>query len=243
LFKINLRRLEKRINNVLVISPKMKEEYSKENANIRYHVLLNSVNYIKEHVDWQTRNQIIFAYIGGLHLNRWESLLVLEKCISELNKLGINSRIYVYTPENDATLFSEKYNSQYTIFKGFLPHDKIWMAYKNADIFIHIESFNNKVTKYTKYSISTKIPECMAEGKPILCFAPNDLAVAEYINSTKVGISVDNYDDLLEVAINLSTNINLRKELGTNGIKTVMTSHTQDRALKLLVDVLQPEER
>lgn len=241
LFSLNLKKIERKMKHGLVISPKMKEEYSLNN-NITYSVLLNSVELPLESVrDTQynnTQKNIIFTYIGGLHLNRWESLLEIEKCILELNEKGIAAKLNIYTPDPDKTNFQDKFNNNVTVFKGFLPHDKISQAYQAADILVHVESFHNQVINYTKYSLSTKIPECMATGKPILCYAPGYLAVAEYINNTRAGISTDNYTELLKAATQLSIDEEYRNDLGKHGIDTVINSHTKQKALKTLMESL-----
>lgn len=241
LFLRNLKKVENKMERGLVISPKMKKDYSLLNKNVNYSVLLNSVDKIQSNQFSQPghlNKEIFFTYIGGLHLNRWESLLKLENCICELNKQGIPSILYIYTPEKDEMQFSDKFNPDYTKFAGYLPHNKVSQAYKDADILVHVESFNSQVVKYTKYSLSTKIPECMASGKPILCYAPSLLAVSEYINNTETGISVDNQNDLLNAAFKLAMDGKLRHTLGQKGISTVKNSHTQKVALKILTETL-----
>jgi glycosyltransferase involved in cell wall biosynthesis len=239
LFSRNLRLVEDRMKNGLVISPKMKLEYSLQNSKVKYSVLLNPVPGPFQRKNCQPANkEIIFSYIGGLHLSRWESLLEVERCICELNQAGMPSKLYIYTPQVYSTEFADKYNHQFTIFKGYLPPDEVNNALQDADILVHVEAFNSQVTKYTQYSLSTKIPEYMAAGKPILCYAPRFLSVSEYIENTKSGISTDTYKDLLQAAVCLSTDINLRAELGNNGLSTVINAHSPQRALETLMDSL-----
>ncbi|WP_404322737.1 glycosyltransferase [Cytobacillus firmus] len=240
LFSKNLNEVENRMKNGLVISPKMKEKYSLINQNVNYNVLLNSIDNVQNNKEKSNieEDTVIFSYIGGLHLNRWESLLEIEKCIVELNKVGISSKLFIYTPNIDELQFLDKFNKKYTVFKGYLSHDKVSHAYNKASILVHIESFQKHVIRYTEYSLSTKIPECMSTGKPILCYAPKFLAVSDYINTTKSGIAVDNFNDLLKESINLAENRELRKELGQNGVLTANKNHTYDRALEILLETL-----
>jgi hypothetical protein len=240
LFSKKLNEVESRMKNGLVISPKMKEKYSLINQNVNYNVLLNSIDNVQNNKEINNieEDPIIFSYIGGLHLNRWESLLEIERCIGELNKIGISSKLFIYTPKVDEMKFLDKFNKKYTLFKGYLSHDKVNHAYNKASILVHIESFQEHVIRYTEYSLSTKIPECMSKGKPILCYAPKFLAVSEYINTTNSGIVVDNYNDLLKESINLAENRELRKELGQNGVLTAKKNHTYAKALEILLETL-----
>jgi len=238
-----LNEVQDKVNNALVISPKMKEAYSLQNPNIEYRVLLNSVpdswfQLNAKQTDTQ-KDTITFAYIGGLHLGRWKSLLDIEKSIKELAKCGIKARLFIYAPQKDSNEFSHEFDAGITVFKGFLPHDQISIAYEHADILVHTESFEQQVIEYTKYSLSTKIPECMATGKPILCYAPKVLAVSEYIDNVQAGIVVDNYNDLLEAVYKLASSQAIQTELGQNGIRTVRDHHTQNKACQILLESMQ----
>lgn len=245
LFKRTLRNVEKKMINGLVISPKMKEYYSKIDPNTNYKFLLNSVKEPSKIIEPSNieknanqEREIVFIYIGGLHLDRWSSLLIIEKCISELKKSGIPSKLLIYTPKTDEVQFSKKFNEKITEFKGYITHEKVNEAYANASILLHVESFNENVMNYTTYSLSTKIPECMATGKPILCYAPVNLAVSEYINEKNVGHSVDNYEELLNISRKLALNSEYRYELGNNGINVVRENHTHQKALEIMLDTL-----
>lgn len=241
LFNRTLDKVQDRMNNALVISPKMKEAYSLQYPDIKYRVLLNSLPdpLFQPNTQRMDNKTIIFSYVGGLHLNRWESLLDIEKSINELQKHGMKARLFIYTPQKDSCQFSHKFDANITVFKGYLPHDQIGIAYEDADILVHTESFEQQVIEYTKYSLSTKIPEYMATGKPILCYAPRLLAVSEYINNARAGIVVDNYDDLVRAVYDLVSNQEMRIELGQNGVKMVRDHHTHDKACEILLESLQ----
>lgn len=241
LYLKNLQRLEHNMQRGLVVSPKMKDAYSMLNPQVKYSVLLNSVSdEFYNHVPMvhHSSKKIIFTYIGGLHLNRWESLLKLDSCIGELKKSGIAARLFIYTLDGDAAIFSARFDQDCTEFRNYLPHDQIIQAYSHADILVHVESFDEEVVQYTKYSLSTKIPECMAIGKPILCYAPAGLAVSEYIKDSRSGIAADNYNDLLKAAAILASDARLRGELGENGRTVARNEHTHQKALATLLECL-----
>lgn len=239
LFLNNIEKVESKMLNGLVISPKMKKYYTSINPDVNFNVLLNSVKNSKNNVERDNKeSEVIFTYIGGLHLNRWRSLLDIEKSIRELNVKGIRACLHVYTPKQDEKQFSRKFNKDFTFFKGYLPNEEVFKAYKEASVLIHVESFDDIVIRYTKYSLSTKIPECMSTGKPIICYAPCDLAVSEYINTTKSGIAACNYNDLHNGMQELAYNKQMRNELGRNGIITVRDKHTHNKANEVLLNTL-----
>lgn len=236
----NIRKAEGMINQGLVISPKMHKEYTLLNPNARYRVLFNPValdTFSSQPPDTQD-DIIVFSYVGGLHLNRWQSLLEVERVVAEVNNSSIAAELYIYCPESDKEKHQKRFDPGVTSFLGYLPNDRIGKAYQRADILIHVESFNEQVVKYTKYSLSTKIPECMAAGKPILCYAPLGLAVSEYIAATGAGLVVENQKDLLAAAYRLADDADLRQYMGQKGIKTIRNFHSNAKVLEVLRETL-----
>ena len=61
-----------------------------------------------------------------------------------------------------------------------------------ADILLHVESFNEKMKKYTRLSISTKIPEYLASKRLIIAIGPVDIASIEYLKDNKAALILDN---------------------------------------------------
>jgi len=86
--------------------------------------------------------------------------------------------------------------------------------------------------------MSTKISEYMASGKPILLFAPTELALSEYIINNNCGIACSNTSELLEAVKRLSNSAALRYQYGLNGISNVKAHHTYEEAFKKLDYVL-----
>lgn len=224
----------------LAISNKMAMEYSKLSRK-KYFALMNCIPETPHEVPAIMQGQTtIFTYTGGLHLNRWKELVLVEKCLHELNNDNREVRLYIYTSKTDREKYVDLFNNEISVFKDYLPHNKVKLAYQEADILIHIESFEPQIIEYTKYSLSTKIPEYMASGKPILCFAPSTLAVYEYINEVKAGIAIDNYNDLMSSTKKLLNDLNYRVECGKNGIENVLKSHTMETATNPLLRVFKP---
>ena len=57
---------------------------------------------------------------------------------------------------------------------------------------VHVESFDNKSRQLTKLSISTKIPEYLATGKPIIAIGPREVASLEYLKDCSLWITNKN---------------------------------------------------
>lgn len=230
--------VEQKMKVGLAISNKMVHEYTMRTG-CTYKAIMNSVRGPLSDEPMLTNNSaIVFTYAGGMHLNRWKPLLEIQKCIKVLCERGTPAYLYIYTKEKDRDKYESFFDPSTTKFMGFLDHDRLHEAYQQSDVLVHVESFSRRAIQYILYSVSTKIPEYMASGKPILCFAPPNVAVYEYINETGAGIAVSDVRDLFYWVERLSKSPELRLAYAKNGLRTVVKSHTEKVVGALLEEAL-----
>jgi len=226
--------VEHKSKSGLVISDKMAKEYSSKSG-INYYGLMNPAD-VSNKYNTQIKNsdnKIKIIYTGGLHLNRYKSLLDVEKVIQNSLELKNKCILHIYTSENDQYL-SGLFDNSVTLFHKYVPHDKINDIYNSADILLHIESFDNEQISFVKYSLSTKISEYLASGKPIVCYSPKNIAVYEYIEENSAGYSSSDPIDLSQKLLKLINDPRLREYFGANGIETARNKHTTEASLDTL---------
>lgn len=210
--KNGLDNLLKRSKYRLTIGDAMAEEFSHRYGG-EYLSFMNSVEeqILREPPKLpEEKASIQFIYIGGLHLKRWTSLLKIGRALDSINNEGFRLRCLIYTNPRyagEAKLLSK---SSSIDIKGSIQKQDIHVALSNSDIAIHVESFDKHNRQFTKYSISTKIPECMAAARPILAFGPRELASMAYIERVGCGIVVGEESDTLLI----------------NAIKEMIQSHS-----------------
>jgi len=156
-----------------------------------------------------------FVYTGGLHIGRWEMLLDIAQALSLLASAGIKAVIEVYTPNVPKDVLT-KFSLQKSIrFYGAIPPEKIGNILINCDGLIHIESFEEKFKKYTRFSISTKLPEYFSSGTAIVAYGPEDLASIKYIATNNCGLIAGKRDQqsLIEKLREFIVNNGLRSKL------------------------------
>jgi hypothetical protein len=127
----------------------------------------------------------IITYIGGLHLDRWQPLLTISRAAV---KLGCEMRIFA--PPDDLKTFAGQFRDIGAIKFGSLPPEKVVNELQHADVVAHVESFDSAIIAYTRLSVSTKLSQYMAAGKPILACGPEQLASMKVIQSAKAGVVV-----------------------------------------------------
>lgn len=227
----------------LVISEKMACEYDKRFSPVHHLVLMNSVQMndsygssINNKYECK-QNCVFFSYLGGLHLNRDKQLLEIQKGIADFNCTDTKTavKLRIYTSKKDRDRFETEFDSEITEFCEYVEHEKIFQEYKKADVLIHIESFDQDLIEFTKYSVSTKISEYMFSGKPILLYAPKEIAVYQYIEDCECGVSVCDEFSMHKAIERLVSDSIYREQLGERGVKNALKKHTVEAAHQTLL--------
>jgi glycosyltransferase involved in cell wall biosynthesis len=237
IFKKGFNKLISGSNGGLCISELMADEYQK-----RYQIpFTNFSNCVDDNLFFPPGNQIgnefIIMYSGGLHLNRWESLLDISRALEKLNKDGKKIVLKIHCSTNDMNLYAQLFqNLPSTKFEGSLNSDQVINALKGASLLLHVESFQENYVNLTRYSLSTKIPQYMAAGKPILAYGPQSLASIQHILKTNAGqVVCEKNIELLIVKISeLYENEKLLLEYATNGFTYAKKYYSKSLTIELL---------
>lgn len=174
------------------------------------------------------RDKVRLIYVGGLHLNRWRSLREIGRALKVLtDDEGLEAELMIYTQPRFAHEALHLQLPPVMRVVGALTPAEVPAVLRDADILVHIESFDRASRKYTRYSVSTKIPECMAAARPILAYGPGELASIRYVHDSKAGIAVGSEDrkELISALRELITSETLRSELGMQGHEVAAKNH------------------
>lgn len=64
---------------------------------------------------------------------------------------------------------------------GFVTGKAYQAAFDDADAFVHVEAFDKENRDRVRYSVSTKIIESLASGRPLLAYGPEDVTSMAYL--------------------------------------------------------------
>lgn len=135
--------------------------------------------------------QLKFCYSGGLHLNRYEILLAICEVLQQ-KQTDNNFKLSIFTKSTDWERYGTEFKKfDFVKYMGFVNPDEIIDQLRGQDFLIHVESFEPKFVKYTRLSISTKIPEYLSLKKPILAIGPPDIASIEYLSSNNCALIIE----------------------------------------------------
>ena len=218
----------------MTISEAMAEEYQGRYG-IRFEAFMNCVEVPGDCPTVASRDDapVRFAYVGNLHLNRWRALLDVGTALNALQREGIRAELLVYAPAADIEQHRQSLSAVPGIrIAGSLSAADIPAALRAADVLVHVESFDPAVSKYTRLSLSTKLPQYMAAGRPILAYGPATLASCRYVAGSRCGVVVgsEERDALLAAARGLAAQPLQRADLGRCGWQAAANRHSATAA-------------
>lgn len=240
-----LKKLLLNVANIFVIGEDMGSEFSLK-LNKKCIPLMNAINideYLNKRIDKNIEeNTIEIAYFGGLHLNRWKTLLLLGKTLKDFNneeatKVNLN----IYTGQTiDKNIWDTLNENPNINFRGAVTEKEIIEEMQKYDVLLHVESFDKEMISKTRLSISTKIPEYLASGRVILGVGPAELSSIKYLDNLKFPFIVDKLDkDILE---NKLKEMILQKEnfnnIGLKGIKIAKSNHSIEDNKNLIRQII-----
>jgi hypothetical protein len=167
---------------------------------------------------WTKGLPLALTYTGGLHLDRWRSLLEIGDALKDLAAEGIIAHLDIYAPEDDLAQHGDALARRSTVrLRGFCQEHELPLIIDRSDVLVHVESFTPAFQRYTQYSLSTKIPLYMSRGRPLLGYGPSTGAALRYIESVGAGVTVGerSRSRLVQALRPLLGSQGMRQSLGT----------------------------
>ena len=195
------------------IGEKMCEEYSAYFGK-DFYPIMNCAE-IKPYNKVDTGNEKpVISYFGSLWLDRW-------KMISRLSDLvGDKGVINVYSGNELSEAMREAFNKPNIHFNEPVTGEKYEEAVRNSDVLLHVESDDITNREKTALSISTKIPDCLASGKPLMAYGPTEVASIRLLSDYFIGFVVDSEADIdqdREAIVNFLNNPSIREGYSERG--------------------------
>jgi hypothetical protein len=189
-----LRLINGKHEQAFVISEEMKEHYQNRYDG-NYSVLMvgspNSVN--NGTINSGNKGKFYFLYAGGVHLGRVNALLEFEETLRDHN---INGKLIIATFNKDYEENVNKFDEDYTTFLVDIDHHQIANCYAEANALLFVEPAPINQTLFLKYSMSTKIPEYLSSGLPIICISRPGIACYEYFKRNNCAYLATNRDEI-----------------------------------------------
>ncbi len=184
---------------------------------------------------------VTLVYVGGLHLGRAQVLADIAEAVRDVATGDCRVALDIYAPASDAPAARWIETIAPTVrYRGSIPPDQVRIVLDQSDVAIHVEAFDEECAAYTRLSVSTKIPQYLAAGIPVLAYGPRTLASCCYVHDTGSGVHVGTRDgtDLRDAVRALAASEHLRRELGYRGWQRARDCHEAGRVRDHFRDVL-----
>lgn len=202
----------------MVASPKMKC-YMERKYGGKYSFVMNCSKFIEIGTTPRETSPLKLVYTGGLMLERFQVLDEVATILKSVNRIKAKYEMHVFAPDAHIRCYQERMQDN-IIFHNGVKHCEVSSVLRSADVLMHVESFNPNVVKFTKYSLSTKIPEYLSSAKPVIYYGPKSVGVAEFLAGEKIGICTDSSHELEECLVQLYDDRERRIALGEEGCTT-----------------------
>src|SRR5690606_26978210 len=164
------------------ISSKQKEEYEKILSR-EMKILYKGLNFSSSKpVNREKKDVIRMVYIGSTLYGRWKTLGYLANAIYNINKKGGNFQLLIYSqyePTKKTLDIMEVQGA--SKYMGSLHPSQVKEKMLDADIVLHVESFDKDERKKTRLSFSTKIVDCLHSGRAIMAIGGEEAASIDYL--------------------------------------------------------------
>lgn len=221
----------------MTIGDMMAKEYSRK-FDCEFLPFMNPVASVlsNEELKRDRAGPLIFVYVGGLHLRRDQVLLDLINVLSNINQRGVVAKLQIYAPKSDEEKATQLVGlSSFAHYCGNVASHKVTEILKHCDVAVHVESTEPDIVRYTRFSVSTKIPQYLAGGLPILAYGPVTSASSSYVEDSKAGVAVDGGDKqaLLSAVKRLVEDCRWREKLGISALNVARERHLGEHVRSL----------
>ena len=189
----------------IAIGEQMSKAYEAETG-IKHGIIMNSIDTNLFSCEPRAVGEVIhFVYAGGLHLGRDKALQHIGECIERVcTTTGKRAMFSIYTsPENIDLFESEFSHLPNTKLCRAGAHDQICDIYRQSDVLVHVESTDLESNAFFKYSVSTKISEYLATGRPFLFWGPENISLFKLLRDNQLAYTVSNAQEIEETIVEL----------------------------------------
>lgn len=198
------------------ISPSLKKEYDKQ-FNIKCAILtkLTDFSCAKEYNN--NDKHIIICFTGNISSGRWKTLLLVDRALHTLCDEGLDLELRIYSATKPNKEFMNTINSsKCTSFLGEISGLEVKRVQEEADILLHVESFDCKDISEVKLSFSTKIVDYLSRKRSVIAIGPVNVASIEYFVHNEIGLCITERNSIVT---SLRTFLSTRNNLCLNATK------------------------
>ena len=203
----------------------MAEEY-RDRFGVRCIPVLQGVDIPDSSVSASVRTRpLTLVYAGRLGDGRWAQICKLSR---HIKSSGVPWMLNVYAPTDDCRAYGEALRESGVLALDSVPSGAVQGILAEADVLLHVESFDPRIRKFTRLSFSTKLSQYLAAGKPTLLWTPSDIHMTQYFLRNSLGlVETEESGGALIGHLRALEDIKLRTLLGAGARGWAMGHHSK----------------
>ena len=221
--KIN--KLMKNTKEIITICDELKRQYS-EKFHVPAITIMTGTSFQIAAEPKKTNKIDSITYLGNLAYKRDESILELGKELDNLRKNhGIECKLKLYTGSLDEKMKEAIKNSNSIEYCGYVTGEEFARVFHDAQMLLHVESFDENCIDRVKNSISTKIADSLASGIPLLAYGPSNIASISYLKKNECAYVITQKEFLEEKLKQVLLDEKKRIEIKKKGLLVAKKNH------------------
>mgnify|MGYP004514605313 CR=1 FL=1 len=225
LLQNKISKLMKNTEEIVTICDELNKQYS-EKFNVPAVTIMTGTNFQIAEEPKKLDQIDSITYLGNLAYKRDESILEIGKALDNLRENhGIECKLKLYTSNLDEKMKEAIKNSESIEYCGYVTGDAFVKAFHEAQMLLHIESFDEKCIDRVKNSISTKIADSLASGIPLLAYGPSNIASISYLKRNECAYVITQKELLEEKLKQVLLDEEKRMEIIKNGLLVAKKNH------------------
>ncbi len=209
---------------IFTTNPLMSKKYS-EMFDKECPILYTATSIIPSTVPYNMRNAIV--YLGGTGLNRHIPLFEIGKTLKALRIDGLPDHIDVYTKISDNSLLEYLNEKNGVIIHDPVSYNEVTEIISKSLAVVHVESSDSQSKRRVMYSLSTKIPDCLASGVTFIAYGPAETASIQYLLDNNAALVITEKNELESKLREIVENQEKIEEKIRNGISLASRNHNQ----------------
>ena len=234
--KKKIEQLMKAVQKVVFISEELKNIYT-HSFGINGEVIMTGAE-TKEANSKNTKSETL-TYMGNIRCNRYLSLFEIGKTIDKINiQNGTDYQLHIYSPEKDEDILNTLKQAKSIQFKGFVSGEEFKKVFRESEILLHTEAFDEESRDMVKHSVSTKIADSLASGIPLIAYGPEEISSMQHLIRNDCAY-IATSPEQLEMMLLKAFNGEDTKRIVANAVKTAKEYHDSEKNSKKLREIFE----
>ena len=227
-----------RSTHLVAICEEIKESYVQQ-FSLPADVIMTGSSW-KQNADATRESIQSLSYFGNIRSGRYRSLAEIGRQLDQINaERGTNYQLMLYTGEQNEDILSVLAEIGSIKLCGFVSGGAYTAAFNNAEVLVHVEDFAEDNIDFVKHSVSTKIADSLACGKPLFAYGPDCVASMGHLIHNDCAITATFSGELRNKLEMLFGDKEERARVVANAMKTAEKYHDLGRNSKKLHSIFE----